>query len=188
MVNLPPPISRKAADDNAPEPFKAAEAAEAVEAPEAIQGAPVPDGEAEDGGGGEDGREAPEDDDDAEDEENAIQGKKKYIRNNFRHYEITQQVHQVQEWLTMGKRPNQIRALCAEMWGLKVRASEQRIHDARKQMVLDCNDMDRKDKVGQMLQQLEQVLEQALDMRQGSNAIGAIRLQADLLQLLTRQN
>jgi hypothetical protein len=39
-----------------------------------------------------------------------------------------------------------------------------------------------------MLQQLEQVLEQALAMKQGSNAIGALRLQADLLQLLARQN
>jgi hypothetical protein len=55
-------------------------------------------------------------------------------------------------------------------------------------MVIDANVYDRQEKVGQMLQQLEQVLEQALTMRQGSNAIGALRLQADLLQLLTRQN
>lgn len=115
-----------------------------------------------------------------------IVAKRKKVGNT--HREIAEQVHQVQEWLTLGKRPNQIRALCAELWGLKTRAAEQRIHDARRQMVLDCNDMDRKDKVGQMLQQLEQVLEQALTMKQGSNAIGAIRLQADLLQLLTRQN
>ena len=202
MVNLPPPISRKAADDNAPEPFKAAEAAEAVEAPEAIQPGASSLAEAAGGGGG--GEEI---------EDNCIQGnaagdasviqeaidkavqsvlldeivqKKAKVGNT--HREIADQVHQVQEWLTLGKRPNQIRALCAELWGLKTRAAEQRIHDARKQMVIDCNDMDRKDKVGQMLQQLEEVLQQALDMRQGSNAIGAIRLQADLLQLLTRQN
>jgi hypothetical protein len=98
------------------------------------------------------------------------------------------QIHQVQEWLTQGKRPNQIRALCAEHWGLKTRSAEQRIQDARRQMVADANVMDRPEKVGQMLQQLEQVLEQALAMKQGSNAIGALRLQADLLQLLARQN
>jgi hypothetical protein len=106
----------------------------------------------------------------------------------YRATEIVDQIHQVQEWLTQGKRPNQIRALCAEHWGLKTRSAEQRIQDARRQMVADANVMDRPEKVGQMLQQLEQVLEQALAMKQGSNAIGALRLQADLLQLLARQN
>ena len=106
----------------------------------------------------------------------------------YRAHEIMAQVHQVQEWLSLGKRPNQIRALCAEQWGLKTRAAEQRIYDARRQMVADANVMDRQEKVGQMLQQLEQVLEQALRLNQGSNAIGALRLQADLLQLLSRQN
>ena len=94
----------------------------------------------------------------------------------------------MQEWLTQGKRPNQIRKLCSEEWGLETRTAENRIHDARRQMVADANVMDRPEKVGQMLQQLEQILEQALAMKQGSNAIGALRLQADLLQLLARQN
>ena len=106
----------------------------------------------------------------------------------YRAIEIAEQIAQVQEWLTQGKRPNQIRALCAEHWGLQTRASEQRMQDARRQMCVDANVYDRQEKVGQMLQQLEQVLEQALQMRQGSNAIGALRLQADLLQLLARQN
>lgn len=109
-------------------------------------------------------------------------------RSAYRALEIAAQVAQVQEWLTQGKRPNQIRALCAEHWGLQTRASEQRMQDARRQMCVDANVYDRQEKVGQMLQQLEQVLEQALQMRQGSNAIGALRLQADLLQLLARQN
>ena len=106
----------------------------------------------------------------------------------FRAVEIAAQVHQVQEWLSLGKRPNQIRKLCSEEWGLSTRVAEYRIADARKQMVVDANVMDRQEKVGQMLQQLEQVLEQALRLNQGSNAIGALRLQADLLQLLSRQN
>lgn len=113
---------------------------------------------------------------------------KRAKRKAFKALEIAEQVHQVQEWLTAGKRPNQIRQLCSERWGLQTRVAEMRIHDARRQMVVDANVMDRTDKVGQMLQQLEQVLEQALQMKQGSNAIGALRLQADLLQLLTRQN
>ncbi len=106
----------------------------------------------------------------------------------YRALEIAAQIQQVQEWLTQGKRPNQIRALCAQEWGLGTRAAEQRMQDARRQMVVDANVYDRQEKVGQMLQQLEQVLEQALKMHQGSNAIGALRLQADLLQLLSRQS
>lgn len=107
-------------------------------------------------------------------------------RNAYSAMEIAAQVAQVQEWLTMGKRPNQIRQLCADEWGLLTRAAEARMHEARKQMVVDVDVYVRKDKAAQMIQQLEQVLEQALQMRQGSNAIGALRLQADLLQLLSR--
>lgn len=109
-------------------------------------------------------------------------------RQAFKALEIADQVRQVQEWLTLGKRPNEIRRLCAEEWGLGTRTSETRMHDARRQMVIDANVYDRQEKVGQMLQQLEEVLKQSLQMRQGSNAIGALRLQADLLQLLSRQN
>lgn len=109
-------------------------------------------------------------------------------RNAFKAIEIAEQVRLVQEWLTQGKRPNEIRRLCSEEWGLSTRVSESRMHDARRQMVIDANVYDRQEKVGQMLQQLEEVLKQSLQMRQGSNAIGALRLQADLLQLLSRQN
>lgn len=108
-------------------------------------------------------------------------------RNAFNALEIAAQIAQVQEWLTAGKRPNQIRALCSEQWGLHSRIAESRMQAARRQMCVDANVYDRQEKVGQMLQQLEEVLQQALQMRQGSNAIGALRLQADLLQLLARQ-
>lgn len=109
-------------------------------------------------------------------------------RNAFNALEIAAQIHQVQEWLTAGYRPNMIRSLCEEHWGLSSRVAETRMASARQQMIADANVYDRKEKVGQMLQQLELVLQQALDLRQGSNAIGALRLQADLLQLLSRQN
>ena len=122
----------------------------------------------------------------ADEAEPAEGGKKP--RNAFNSIEIAAQIHQVQEWLTAGKRPNEIRRLCAQEWGLSTRVAETRMAMSRRQMVIDANVYDRQEKVGQMLQQLEQVLEQALTMRQGSNAIGALRLQADLLQLLSRQN
>lgn len=109
-------------------------------------------------------------------------------RNYFNATEIAKQIWQVQEWLVAGVRPNQIRRMCKEEWGLGTRTAESRIAAARQQIVQDVNVLDRQQKVGQMVEQLEKVLAMSLETRQGSNAIGAIRLQADLLQLLARQN
>jgi hypothetical protein len=55
-------------------------------------------------------------------------------------------------------------------------------------MVADINIMDRAEKVSEMLEKLENVIEQALDSRMGANAIGAMRLQADLLQLIQKRS
>jgi len=126
--------------------------------------------------------------DEAEAPDNGDAAPIKRKKQGYKAIEIVEQIHQVQEWLTEGKRPNQIRALCAEHWGLQTRASESRMHEARKQMVLDINIYERKDLVAKMLQNLEKVLEQSLASNMGSNAIGAMKLQADLLQLIQRQN
>jgi hypothetical protein len=62
------------------------------------------------------------------------------------------------------------------------------MHAARRQMIADINIMDRAEKVSEMLEKLENVIEQALDSRMGANAIGAMRLQADLLQLIQKRS
>ena len=111
--------------------------------------------------------------------------KRTYL-NAFTSVEVADQVHQCVEWISLGLRPNQIRRLCREHWDLNTRTAESRIAQARKQMIADANVMDRAEKVGQMLQQLEQVLQDSIKMKQGSNAIGALRLQADLLQLIAK--
>ncbi len=186
MLSLPPPDSYA---DEAQEPQEAPAAACGLKPPSATDadcGVAFGNEEADCGceaGGPDTGEDAPECSLPAE---VGTQDEKK--RQGYRAIEIVEQIHQVQEWLTQGKRPNQIRALCAEHWGLKTRAAEQRMQDARRQMVVDVNTYDRKEMAAKMLQSLETVLNQALEMRQGSNAIGAMRLQADLLQLLSRQN
>ena len=184
MLSLPPPdFGEDAADalaaDQAPVADLALEAPAADLATEALAICETPAS-----GGGPDTGEEPNDD--SVPAEVGTQDEKK--RQGYRAIEIVEQIHQVQEWLTEGKRPNQIRALCAEHWGLKTRASEQRMQDARRQMVIDVNTYDRKEMAAKMIQSLDTVLNQALEMHQGSNAIGAMRLQADLLQLLSRQN
>lgn len=107
-------------------------------------------------------------------------------KNAFTAPEIAKQIWQVQEWLIQGFRPNQIRRLCEQEWGLGTRTAESRIAAARLQIVQDVNVLDRAQKVGQMVEQLEKVLAISLETKQGSNAIGAIRLQSELLQLLAK--
>lgn len=207
MISLPPPEpgpkapatpapeASAPAAEHRPEPPAAPEA-EAEEATADTEDTAAAEAAEADPAGAPDSSEAPETADATNAEEatsadspeatDAEEPSAKKRRNAFSAMEIAAQVMQVQEWLTMGKRPNQIRQLCADEWGLLTRAAESRMHEARKQMVVDVDVYVRKDKAAQMIQQLEQVLEQALQMRQGSNAIGALRLQADLLQLLSR--
>lgn len=116
------------------------------------------------------------------------EGTEKKRRNTFNSIEIADQVQQVQEWLVTGHRPNQIRSMCAERWGLSSRVSEGRIAMARKQMIMDVNIMDRKEKAAQIIEQLENVLKMSLETKQCSNAIGSLSLQAKLLGLLARDN
>ena len=100
--------------------------------------------------------------------------------------EIAEQVCIVQNWIADGVRPNLIRQRCAERWGIAIRTSEYRIQAARRQMIRDINVMDRAEKVSEMLEKLETVIEMSIATRMGSNAIGAMKLQADLLQLVSK--
>lgn len=102
--------------------------------------------------------------------------------------EIAAQVDQVREWLSHGKRPYQVRALCAETWGIGTRAAESRMQEARRAMVRDTDAIDRKELAAQALETLLKVQEMSLDTRQGSNAIGATRLMLELAGILGRAN
>lgn len=100
--------------------------------------------------------------------------------------EIAEQIDQVREWLSQGKRPNNVRRLCAEQWGLSTRTAEFRMQMARQAMVRDLDQVDRKELAAQAVETLLKVQEQALDCRQGSNAIGATRLMLELAGILGR--
>ena len=55
---------------------------------------------------------------------------------------------------------------------------------ARQQMIRDINIMDRSEKVSEMIEKLETVIQMSIERNMGANAIGAMKLQADLLQLI----
>lgn len=107
-------------------------------------------------------------------------------RLSFNSIEIAQQVCYVQDLLAVGVRPNLIRQQCAEKWGLTCKTAEHRISAARRMMIADINCMDRSEKVSELIEKLETVISQAIANNMGSNAIGAMRLQAELLQLTNK--
>ena len=115
---------------------------------------------------------------------NAKPQKKKRVAN--RAMEIAEQVYQVRDWIAHGKRPHEIRRLCGEHWGLATRTAETRIQEARRAMVRDVEAIDRQELAAQALETLLKVQEQALDTRQGSNAIGATRLMLELAGIVGR--
>jgi hypothetical protein len=104
----------------------------------------------------------------------------------FNSMEIAHQVNTVRDWLSHGKRPHQIRKLCADEWGLSYRTAENRIAMARREAVKDLDQLDRKELAAQAIETLLKVQEQSLDTRQGSNAIGATRLMLELAGILGR--
>jgi hypothetical protein len=107
-------------------------------------------------------------------------------RNAYSALEVAAQIDQIREWLTNGKRPNEIRRLSAEAWGLSSRVAETRIALARREIVKDLEQIDRKHLAAQAMETLLKVQEMSLDTRQGSNAIGATRLMLELAGILGR--
>ena len=105
-------------------------------------------------------------------------------RQAFTALEIAEQVRLVQDWLAEGTRPNVIRQRCADRWGVSTRTAEHRMAAARQQMIRDINVMDRAEKVSEMIEKLETVIQMSIERNMGANAIGAMKLQADLLQLV----
>lgn len=105
-------------------------------------------------------------------------------RQAFTALEIAEQVRIVQDWLAEGTRPNIIRQRCADRWGIATRTAEHRMAAARQQMIRDINVMDRAEKVSEMIEKLETVIQMSIERNMGANAIGAMKLQADLLQLV----
>ena len=108
-------------------------------------------------------------------------------RQCFTALEIADQVRIVQDWLAVGVRPNIIRQRCADRWGMSTRTAEFRMQAARRQSIADINVQDRAQAAAVMIERLESLIESCMANGQGSNALGAMRLMTDLLQLVDKQ-
>jgi hypothetical protein len=101
--------------------------------------------------------------------------------------EICDQVDQVRDWITQGWPAHRIRRECLERWGLKTRTAENRIYQARREMVRDVGDVDRKEVAAALAETCLWILDEARNGRQLSNALGAARLHAEILGVLERK-
>jgi hypothetical protein len=110
-------------------------------------------------------------------------------RNNaFTALEIAEQVYAIRGWLVEGNSPALIRKYCSEQWGLSTRVADSRIMVARQEMVRDIQGIDRQQFAAQLVEAAAEILKDAKGSRQLSNALGALRLQAEILGVTGRSN
>ena len=109
--------------------------------------------------------------------------KPKIKRNCWTAMEIAEQVDFAAELICNGKAPWQIRLAMTEKWGLDRRTVERRTHEARKQLARELCGMDRGEKVAEMVGAMQKVLDMSIQNGRGSDAIGAMRLISEMLNL-----
>ena len=92
------------------------------------------------------------------------------------------------EWISVCKPVHEMIRLASEEWGLTSRQAENYLQQARAVIRERWNGQDRQDFVASALEKMEKVAQMSIASGQGSNAIGAVNLQAKLLQITTRDN
>lgn len=115
-------------------------------------------------------------------------GKLKNVRVRCTAREICDQTDIVKELITKGKTAHWIRRFMADEHGLTKAQTEDRMRNARREMLEDLSTITRQEAAAKMVNQLDELLELARDNKQLSNAIGALRLQAELMGLQQRSN
>ena len=94
--------------------------------------------------------------------------------------EIAEQVNFCREHLVQFHTAYQIRKELAERWGLPERTADHRIKCAREAIRDDAAKIDRQDLASMMMEMCEEIAKESVSTRQMSNAIGAMRLLAEL--------
>ena len=92
------------------------------------------------------------------------------------------------ELISLCKPTSEIIRVGKEEWGVGVSAVEKILRAARARIRERWNGQDRQDFVASALEKMEKVAELSIEQRQHSNAIGAVALQAKLLQITNRDN
>ena len=97
--------------------------------------------------------------------------------------EIDRRIHTVVKLLSSAKTSSYVMRYCAEEWGVHKRQAETYLQRARGIIRADYS-VDRSDFLGSRLALLDEVIEASIRSKQHSNAVGALKLQAQLTRLL----
>jgi len=97
-------------------------------------------------------------------------------------------IERMVEWISLCKPTGDMLRLATAEWGVSKRQAESYLYEARAVIRERWNNQGRKDFVASALEKMERVAELSIKTNQHSNAIGAVNLQAKLLQITTRDN
>ena len=97
--------------------------------------------------------------------------------------EIDRRIHTVVKLLSSAKTSSYVLRYCAEEWGVHKRQAETYLQRAREMIRADYS-IERNDFLGSRLALLDEIIEASIRTKQHSNAVGALKLQAQLTRLL----
>ena len=97
--------------------------------------------------------------------------------------EIDRRIHTVVKLLSSAKTSSYVCRYASEEWGVDKRTAERYLAKAREIIRADYS-VDRSDFLGSRLALLDEVIEASIRTKQHSNAVGALKLQAQLTRLL----
>ena len=97
--------------------------------------------------------------------------------------EIDRRIHTVVKLLSSAKTNSYILRFCTEEWGVQKRQAETYLQRAREIIKADYS-VEGSDFLGTRLALLDKVIQASIDSKQHSNAVGALKLQAQLTRLL----
>lgn len=88
--------------------------------------------------------------------------------------DIAEQLHSVRRMLNAGRSSYSICQALAAQYGLPERTARRRIAEAREQQVKELEQLDRRQLAAQLIGAAAEILEEAKETRQLSNALGAL--------------
>lgn len=97
--------------------------------------------------------------------------------------EIDRRIHAVVKLLSSAKTNSYILRFCTEEWGVQKRQAETYLQRAREIIKADYS-VERSDFLGTRLALMDEIIEASIRCKQHSNAVGALKLQAQLTRLL----
>ena len=97
--------------------------------------------------------------------------------------EIDRRIHAIVKLLSFAKTNSYILRFCAEEWGVQKRQVETYLQRTREIIKADYS-FERSDFLGTRLALLDEIIEASIRCKLHSNAVGALKLQAQLTRLL----